>query len=123
MDAAIWWAKLSLGRGAAPIDTVAADMAAFGVKDFAAPDWMLEKPPAAEDFGVLPENWDAACVFLACSTQWLRDAHNAPLGLRYEGVEVVIRYSKVADPADVFTRIRVMEDAALHEFLAQVESS
>lgn len=96
-------------------------MAAFGIKDFRPPDWMLEEPEA-EDFGVLPENWEAVCVFLGCATQWLRDAHNAPLGLRYEGVEVVIRRSKVADADDVFGRIRVMEDAALQEFIAQRKS-
>ena len=93
-------------------------MAAFGVKDFQPPAWMLEEPEP-EDFGVLPENWEAVCVFLACTTQWLSDAHGAVLGLRYEGVDVVIRRSKVADADDVFARIRVMEEAALQEFIVQ----
>ena len=93
-------------------------MAAFGVTDFQPPDWMAEAPPE-EDFGVLPENWDAVCVFLASSTQWRHDARGVPAGMRYEGVEIVMRHSKVADPADAFARVRVMEEAAVKEYAAQ----
>ncbi len=95
-------------------------MAVLGFQDFRTPDWMLEEDPdAAGSFEVLPENWDAVRVFAACSTQWLRDARGIPIGLRYEGVSVVIERSKVADPDDAFMRIREMEQAAISEFRAQ----
>lgn len=96
------------------VDSVAEDMAAFGVADFEPPEWMLEEQ-APEEFGVLPENWETVNVFLACSTQWTRLADGRPSMLRYEAVESVMRMMKV-DPADVFWRMRVMEQAALTEF-------
>jgi hypothetical protein len=78
--------------GAPRIDTVAQDMAAFGVKDFQVPDWMLEEDgDEPDEFGVLDENWQAVNVFLACNTQWRHDGSGTPTGLRYDGVEVVMR--------------------------------
>jgi len=104
------------------VDTVAQDLAALGVQGAELPDWMLELA-AEDDFGVLPENWDAVNLFLACTTQWLREVvsdgkhtRSLPLGLRYEGVDVVLRRSCILDPDDAFARLRVMEMAALREF-------
>jgi hypothetical protein len=103
--------------GAAPIDTVAEDMAALGVRDFKPPDWMLEPDPEdAEEFGVLPENWQAVNAFLACGTQWRHDRNGVPLGLRYEGVDVVLRRRGVENIDDAFRRVQVMEAAAVNEF-------
>jgi hypothetical protein len=124
IEAAIWWARLPSDTGVT--DTLAEDMAAFGVKDFELPDWMREEESPSE-FGVLEENWDAVNVFLACSTQWatVRTASSQdkgvvsvdrPSGIRYEALEIVIAHSRVAKPRDVFWRVQVMERAALREF-------
>ena len=99
-------------------DTVAEDMAAFGFKDFQPPDWMVEEDTHAEQFGVLPENWEAVSVFLACATQWSVGHEGAYTGLRYESVRVVMRLHRVRDAADVFGRVQRMESAALREFAA-----
>ena len=115
----MWLVRLEGGPAA---NTVAQDLAALGVQDFEPPAWMSE-PAADEEFGVLPENWDAVNVFSVCATQWVRREVNdgkhirfVPVGLRYEGVDVVIRHSGVADPADTFRRVCVMESAAVREF-------
>lgn len=95
-------------------------MARLGFVDFREPEWWHEDEPAGE-FGVLPENWDAVQVFLACSTQWHFSAPyndgkaivpSRPLGLRYEALFAVMQAMGV-DPSDAFWRVRVMEQAAL----------
>lgn len=113
IDAATWW--VNLPAGGAPVDTLAEDMAAFGVKDFEPPDWMRAEP-VLDEFDVLPENWDAVNVFLACVGQWSHDKDARPIALRYEALDVVMRHLKVSDPSDVFGRVRIMEQTAVSEF-------
>lgn len=92
-------------------------MAVFGVKDFQMPDWMLEEDgDEPDEFGVLEVNWQAANAFLACKTQWRRGPDGTPSGLRYEGVEVVLRSQRVKNREDAFMRVQIMESAALQEF-------
>lgn len=113
----MWWALLPSAGTAAPHDTVAEDMAAFGAKDFQLPDWMLEEDETDPDeFNVLPVNWDAVNAFLACTTQWRHDAAGTPLGLRYDGVEVVLRARRIKNREDAFMRVQIMETAAIKEF-------
>lgn len=90
-------------------------MAAFGVKDFKPPEWMLEAE-SPQELEVLEENWDAVHAFLACATQWDRSRDDRPIGIRYEALEIVMRRMRLADPDDVFWRVRVMENAAVREF-------
>jgi hypothetical protein len=72
---------------------------------------------------VYPENWAALNVFLAMSTQW-RTAIVAGafggggvimVGMEYTAIEPVCRLMGVRkrERADVFARLRVMEEAAL----------
>lgn len=97
------------------VDTVAEDMAAFGVKDFEPPEWFQEAP-AVTEFEVLPENWEAVNVFMACAGQWTYGVAGEALALRYEALEIVMRHSKLADTDEVFAQVRVMERSALDEF-------
>ncbi len=90
-------------------------MIAFGVTDFRPPDWMAEEDDP-EEFGILPENWDAVNAFLACGTQWRQDRNGKPQGMRYEGVETVLRRRCIAMMDDAFARIQIMETAAVREF-------
>ena len=69
----------------------------------------------SEAFGVLPENWDAACAFLACSTQWRRDRGGVIEGLRYPALELVIKHYQFVDPDDTFQRAQVIEGAAVEQ--------
>ncbi len=113
----MWWARLPSAGTAARHDTVAEDMAVLGVKDFQVPDWMLEEDETDPDeFSVLPENWDAVNAFLACTTQWRHDAAGTPIGLRYDGVEVVLRARRVRNKEDAFMRVQIMETASAKEF-------
>ena len=112
----MWWAKLPTAGGE-PVDTVAEDMARLGFKDFQPPAWMLEQEDAAaEECGVLAENWQAVTAFLACGTQWRVSREGVNIGLRYEGVDIVLRHRGIEDLADAFWRVQVMERAALAEF-------
>ena len=114
-EAAVWWVQLP--SGGAPVDTVAEDMAVMGVRDFKPPDWMTERDEEdAEEFGILPENWQAANAFLACATQWHHDRNGVPLGLRYEAVDLVLRLRGIENIDDAFQRLQVMETAAVSEF-------
>jgi len=71
---------------------------------------------------VFPENWDALCLFLESQTQW-RYGARSPLGLDYQGVEVLLRLRSVgkARRAEMFQQLQVMEFAALEEFRASAE--
>lgn len=87
--------------------------------DFQGPAWMKKEQDQAEPeaFGILPENWDAACAFFDCATQWRVDARNPNVlaGLRYPALELVIKYRNGCDPADTFRRVQVMERAAVEQ--------
>lgn len=84
--------------------------------DFQGPAWMREeqRDEEAGTFGILPENWDAACAFFACTTQWRVHA-NALTGLRYPALELVIKHLLCTDPDDAFRRVQVMERAAVEQ--------
>lgn len=66
-----------------------------------------------EAFEVWPENWPAVELFLAVQTQWKVGALGGLFGLDYAGVEVVFRMRKVANRAEMFAKLQVMEAAAL----------
>ena len=72
--------------------------------------------PERNDFELFPENWPAFCVFVGCSTQW-RMSDGQPVGLDYTAVESVMRVYKVKQARETFERIRVLESAALAEFI------
>jgi hypothetical protein len=83
--------------------------------DFQGPAWMRQEQDEGEGeaFGVLPENWDAACVFfLECPTQWRRD-QGVIAGLRYDALELIIRHHGCAEPDDVFRRVQILERASV----------
>lgn len=104
-----------------PPDTGRRDKSAGGETAWSvvqAPQWMERKAATEgrQSFDILPENWEAVNVFLACSTQWRRDRNDMNTGLRYEALDMVLRRKWVSDADDAFWRVRVMEDAALKEF-------
>lgn len=114
----MWWVNLPPARGPRS-DTVAEDMAALGVEGFEPPEWMLEEGPEGEpdEFGVLPENWEAVEAFIACATQWRVDSRGTLLALRYADVEVVLRHRGL--DAEAFDKIQIMESAARTESIRQ----
>lgn len=80
----------------------------------------VENPePAPDDteiFWVLPENAQACEVFLACASQWkLYPATGKRMALDYVALEAVMRMLQVAEPPELFAKIRAMESAALKE--------
>lgn len=75
-----------------------------------------DQAEAPEAFGILPENWDAVCVFFfECPTQWRRDRAGVAVGLRYEALELVIRHHQCNDPDDTFRRVQVLERATVEQ--------
>lgn len=70
-------------------------------------------PEFSNEFGVLPENWEAWQVFRRLHTQWKLGAFGGFFGLDYPGVQVVIGFRAPADPTEVFEQIQIMERAAL----------
>lgn len=79
----------------------------------------LAPPPeddaADDDLHLWPENAATVEVFIAMSTQWVRDFSGNVTGLRYEALPAVMRLCAIprADHAPVFAGLRVMERAAL----------
>jgi Phage related hypothetical protein (DUF1799) len=68
------------------------------------------------DFPIWHDNATSLEVFLACATQWrILTGGDKPWyqGLRYDGVEVVMRNQQIKNKAAVFADIQVMERAAL----------
>lgn len=63
---------------------------------------------------IWPDNLAAVNVFVAMSTQWRSSGYGAT-GLDYAALPVVMRMAGVplANRADVFDCIRILEDAAL----------
>lgn len=66
----------------------------------------------AESLEVWPDNHEAVRIFRRALTQW-RTSFSGVIGLDYTALDLVMRWHEVADPADCFTRVQVMEDAAL----------
>jgi len=61
-------------------------------------------------------------VFDACATQWRIVATMAgarPQGLDYVGVETVMRLQGIADPAETFGQIQLIERGALEALAEQ----
>ena len=85
--------------------------------DFQGPAWMRAEQDleVADAFGILPENWDAACAFFNCTTQWRIDARNVLIGLRYSALDLVIKHQNCTDPDDAFRRAQTMERAAVDQ--------
>lgn len=82
---------------------MADDLAAFGL----VAEW-------ESDVEIWPENIETVEIFLACRTQWRRDAMNGSLlGLRYADVAATLDMMAVGDRKEVFGGIRVMEAEAL----------
>jgi hypothetical protein len=63
---------------------------------------------------VWPENWEAVQVWMRAQTQW-RVGMAGVTGLDYAGVDVVLERMGVADKADCFDRLQVMEAVVLKE--------
>jgi hypothetical protein len=94
------------------------DLAAFGASEadrerFRAAVRDAEGEDDDGDMPILPENWDAVGVFCACSGQWLVAPGGQRLGLLYTSLESCMRMMGIADPADCFGRVRVIESEAL----------
>lgn len=72
------------------------------------------------DIEVWPENWPAIELFCAVSTQW-RASFGGVIGFDYTAVEAAMRMLRIkgSDRADLFARLRVMEQAALEAFRAK----
>lgn len=69
---------------------------------------------------MLPENWPALELFLACATQWrLAGMEGVRIGLDYPAVEAVMRITRVDDRPDAFQRLRVIETGALEAMQEQ----
>ena len=66
-----------------------------------------------EPFKVWRCNWAAVECFMRCQSQWHKDAMGQFDGLRYPGVEVVMRRTRVSDKDAMFDKLQLMEVAAL----------
>lgn len=68
------------------------------------------------DFGVWPENWPVARLFLALQTQWVSLPFGGVSGINYAAITpAVLRGLGIVwrDWPDVFERLRLMEGEAL----------
>jgi hypothetical protein len=109
-------------RGGRPDNHAAEDLKAFGV---------TEVPPGFGDdeddegeggaFEVLPCNWPAVRVFLACCGQWHISPSGLRTGIRFESIEVAMRRKGVPtdEQDDCWERVTWMERVAADEFTAQ----
>jgi hypothetical protein len=82
------------------IDETAKDAAVFGI----------EPPPskAAVNYEVEPDAWAAVRVFLKVQTQWRTDSGTL-IGLDYSAVRWVFDLLQIADPAEVFSDLQIIE--------------
>ena len=63
---------------------------------------------------MLPENEEAVLLFAAAGTQWRRAGMTGiPTGLDYAGVEATARAQGIAWTADLLSKLRTMEHAAI----------
>ena len=69
-------------------------------------------PPAAEEFGVWPENWPTVETFLRVQTQW-RTSMGGVTGLDYGAVAWVLKLYEVEDQRSLLENLQVMEAAAM----------
>ncbi|OLO06879.1 hypothetical protein BTW08_15415 [Salinicola sp. MH3R3-1] len=77
----------------------------------------------ADEFEVLPENWDALELFLDCATQWKHAPMGGLTGLDYAAVRVVMEIHTVppAEFRDRFQQIRLLERGALKAMREQAK--
>lgn len=74
----------------------------------------LEDLGGGDKVDVWPENWDAFLVLDAMGTQWMQ-GFNGPTGLSYPSIPVTVEWLGLTevDKADLFARVRLMENVAL----------
>jgi len=76
------------------------------------PELQAQLRERESDICVWPENWEAVQVWARSQTQW-RVGMAGVIGMDYAGLDVVMQRMDVADKADVFDRIQVMEAVVL----------
>lgn len=106
-------------RGGKPDNKVAEDLKVFGVEN--PPEGWADggEECTPEAFEVLPENWAAVLVFLACGTQWSRSSADVPTGIPFGAVEIAMRRKGVPAAArnDCWERVTWMERVAVDEYV------
>ena len=74
----------------------------------------IEIEPPADDFEVLPENWDVVTAFMIVQTQWRYGPSGDRLGLDYGACQVALKASGLKIKFKrVFAGLQVMEYAVL----------
>lgn len=91
-----------LVRGSGECKEFEADLDYWGIPDELRP----EKPT---EYGVLPENWDAVCLFLALQTQWNITPSGARSGLNYTSVRIVSNLRGMKLTPELFSDLQLME--------------
>lgn len=111
---------------ASELATFQADLVAFGMPEAyiaaAMADFGRRAAPE-EDFQILPANTTAVRLFQALQTQWrttaistLSRAIVVRTGLDYGAIEPLARLRRIELEDDDFTRLQIMEVAALNAF-------
>lgn len=107
-------------------DRSAEDFKVFGTQP--PPGWADDAPEEGEgpdgQFEVIPENWPAVRVFLACSTQWDRGASGQLVGLKWASVEIAMRRKGISEDEqdDCWERVTWMERIAVDEFMKRAKA-
>lgn len=110
-------------RGGKPENKVAEDLKVFGVEN--PPEGWAEggEEELPERFEVLPENWPAVLVFLACGTQWSKSSTDVPTGVPFDAIEIAMRRRSVPVDAqnDCWERVTWMVRVAVDEFIKRAK--
>jgi len=69
----------------------------------------------ADVVDVLPENWQAFEVFMACQTQWQYAGLGQAVGIQYAALESVMRMMAIEDMPETFQKVRLIEQGALQQ--------
>lgn len=88
----------------------------MGVRESAARAFVEQNLPPAEDVRVLPVNWPAVQVFMACANAWLfHPVSGKPVQLLRTEVLATMALMGVKKAArrDTFDRVRAIEQAGL----------
>lgn len=64
---------------------------------------------------MVPQNWDAVRVFISCQTQWRIAPMGGISGLDYQAAGRVMDWLGIADPAEAFEGLQIMELVVLAE--------
>lgn len=86
------------------------------LREYGAPDDLVNAWRQPDEFGVWPENMPVLNLFTRCKTQWRTGAMGGFLGLDYVAVDVVIKYSDIDATPELFADLQAMESVALSEF-------